>query len=222
MNEFPSILIVDDERNIRLTLSIALEALKIPVDAAASGEEALAKLSKKPFKLMVLDLKLPGLDGLEVLRRVSEKYPDLKVIIITAYGSVEVAVDAMKAGAVDFLQKPFNPTEVRDVVSRVLKESPAEGSVQNYQYYIVLAQQSISAGEFVAARVYAKKAIFINPNRPEAFNILGGLSEVWGDRHAGNKNYRIALELEPTYEPARQNLERVTSRPYTKLGIVWG
>ena len=222
MKEDSAVLIVDDERNIRLTLSMALEALKIPMDTASSGEEALQKLSEKSFKLMILDLKLPGLDGLEVLRRIADKYPEMKVIIITAYGSIEVAVDAMKLGAVDFLQKPFNPTEVRDMVSRVLQEVAEGRPARKYEYYVSLARQSISTGELAAARVYAKKAIFINPNRPEAFNILGGLCEARGDHLEAQQNYRIALELNPNYEPARKNLDRVTSLPYTQMGIVWG
>ncbi len=221
MKESTAVLIVDDERNIRLTLSMALEALKIPVDTASSGEEALQKLTEKPYSLMILDLKLPGLDGLEVLRRVTDKHPDMKVIIITAYGSIEVAVEAMKMGAIDFLQKPFQPTEVRDMVRRVLQEPPEGQDAKKYEYYVGLARQSIKAGELSVARVYTKKAIFINPNRPEAFNILGGLCEARGDHREGHQNYRIALELDPTYEPATKNLDRVTSLPYTPMGIVW-
>jgi DNA-binding NtrC family response regulator len=221
MKEFAAVLIVDDERNIRLTLSMALEALKIPVDTAESGEEALQKLSEKSYSLMILDLKLPGLDGLEVLRRVTEKYPQMKVIIMTAYGSIEVAVEAMKAGAVDFLQKPIDPNVVRDMVSRVLQSPPEGRPARKYEYYVALAKQSIKAGEFEVARVYAKKAIFIKHNRPEAYNILGGICEVKGDHREGDKNYRIALEIDPTYKPARKNLERVTSLPYTPMGIVW-
>ena len=220
MTESSAVLVVDDERNIRLTLSMALEALKIPVDTAESGEEALQKLTEKSYSLMLLDLRLPGLDGLEVLRLVTDKYPQVKVIIITAYGSIEVAVEAMKIGAIDFLQKPFQPTEVRDIVRRVLQEPPEE-QARKYEYYIGLAKQSIKVGEFTVARVYAKKAVFINSDRPEAFNLLGGLSEARGDRQEGDKHYRIALELDPRYEPARKNLDRVTSRPYTQMGIVW-
>jgi DNA-binding NtrC family response regulator len=220
MEESPAVLIVDDERNIRLTLSMALEALKVPVDTAESGEEALHKLTEKSYSLMLLDLKLPGLDGLEVLRRVTDKYPQLKVIIITAYGSIEVAVEAMKMGAIDFLQKPFQPMEVRDMVRRVL-QAPPEEKARKYEYYIGLAKQSIQGGEFTVARVYAKKAIFINPNRPEAFNLLGGLCEARGDRLEGQKNYRIALEIDPTYQPARKNLDRASSLPYTQMGIIW-
>ena len=112
----PNVLIVDDEKNIRLTLSSTLEAFNIASDTARSGKEALQKLAEKSFQLMLLDLKLPDMDGLEVLRLVTDKYPDLKVIIMTAYGSIEAAVEAMKTGALDFLQKPLEPNVVHNVV----------------------------------------------------------------------------------------------------------
>ena len=105
------VLIVDDEKNVRLTLSQALEALALETDAAMNGEEALVKLEKTDFGLMLLDLKMPGMDGLKVLRRVRDLRPDIKVIIITAHGTIDTAVTAMKQGAYDFLQKPF-PVEV--------------------------------------------------------------------------------------------------------------
>ena len=110
------ILIVDDEKNIRLALSMSLEKLDIPVETAASGEEALEKLAQGEYGLMLLDLRMPGLDGMEVLRQVSQQRPELKVIIITAYGSIDLAVEAMKLGAVDFLQKPFDAGQVREMV----------------------------------------------------------------------------------------------------------
>lgn len=213
---------IDDERNIRLTLHVVLEDLNVSIDTASTGEEALQKLTEKSYQLMLLDFKLPGMDGLEVLRRVSERYPNMQVIIMTAYGSIDLAVEAMKTGAVDFLQKPFDPAAVRNMVSRVLQTAPEGRSARKYEYYIALAQQSINAGEFEVARVYAKKAIFIKHNRPEAYNILGGICEAKGDRQEANTNYRVALDMDPTYEPARKNLERATSRPYTQMGIVWG
>ena len=221
MNDAPSVLVVDDERNIRLTLSMALEALKIPVDTAESGEEALQKLAEKSFRLMLLDLKLPGIDGLEVLRQAVDNYPDTKVIIITAYGSIEVAVEAMKIGAIDFLQKPFQPTEVRDMVRRLLQAPPEDKPPRNYDYYVDLAQQSIKVKEFEVARVYAKKAIFIKHNRPEAYNLLGGICEVKGDRQEARNNYQLALDMDPNYEPAKINLEKAKGPSSIPVSIVW-
>ncbi|MBE0616331.1 MAG: response regulator, partial [Proteobacteria bacterium] len=104
-----SVLVVDDEKNIRLTLTQSLRALEVETDTAVNGEEALAKLGQAAYDLLLLDLKMPGMDGMEVLRRTRETLPELPVVILTAYGTVASAVEAMKLGAVDFLQKPFSP-----------------------------------------------------------------------------------------------------------------
>lgn len=96
------------KKNVRLTLALALETLNIPVDNAVNGEEVLKKLGGKSYGLMLLELRMPGIDGLEVLKRVPEIRPEVKVVIITAWGSIETAVEAIKLGAVDFLQKSFD------------------------------------------------------------------------------------------------------------------
>jgi DNA-binding response OmpR family regulator len=212
-----SVLIVDDEIYIRMTLSFALEKLNFSVDTAASGTEALKKLAERSYAVMLLDLRIPGVDGMEVLKRVPEIRPEVKVVIITAYGSVEAAVEAMKLGAVDFLQKPFDPEEVRELVSSLMEQA-----THGYENYLEMVCKRISIGKFDAARVYAHKAISINPDRPEAFNLLGGLSEARGNRLEAEKNFRVALAVNPSYKPAQKNLDRVTSRPYTPLGIDWG
>jgi FixJ family two-component response regulator len=218
-----SVLIVDDEKSIRLTLAMALEKLEVPVDQAENGEEALAMLAKKPYSLMLLDLRMPGIDGMEVLRRVSEVRPEVKVVIITAYGSVETAVEAMKLGAVDFLEKPFNAEDVRQLVATLLDQEAQEKYVgREYDKYLELALKRLTAGEFDAARIYIHKALSLDSDRPESFNLLGGLSEARGQQLEAQKNYRAALALDSAYQPAQKNLERVTSRPYTPLGIDWG
>ena len=199
-------------------MSMALEKLNIPVETAASGEEALAKVAQDDYELMLLDLRLPGLDGMEVLRQVSQELPELKVIIITAYGSIEMAVKAMKLGAVDFLQKPFGAEQVREVVRRIL-EKPGESP--GYDYYLAIAKQRILEGYCDVAAVYAQKAVLLNPDRPEALNLLGGVSETAGNRQEAERYYRAALTHDPAYAPAQSNLERITSQPYTSKGIVW-
>lgn len=116
-----SVLIVDDERNIRLTICEAVEGLGVDTDTAATGEEALTKLREKEFDLMLLDLHMPGVDGMEVLRRVREIRPDIRVIMMTAYGTERLAAEARRLGAVGFIRKPFVPERIREMVARAGK-----------------------------------------------------------------------------------------------------
>jgi DNA-binding response OmpR family regulator len=218
------ILIVDDEKNIRLTLSQALKILEVETDTAANGEEALVKLKEREFGLILLDLKMPGMDGMEVLRRVREIRPDIRIIIITAYGTVESAVEAMKLGAVDFIQKPFSPEEIRELVSRVMdREKLDEQKVVDYGSSLELAKRCVGDRHFDAAIEHVRKAISLDPGRPEAFNLLGALIEIRGDRIEAQKNYRAALSLDPSYEPAIKNLQRSTNgRWRLRGGILLG
>jgi len=215
------ILIVDDEKNIRLTLSMSLEALGVETDSAEDGEEALAKLKEKEFGLILLDLHMPGVDGMEVLRQVREIRPDIRVIIITAYGTVELAVEAMKLGAVDFIQKPFVPEEIREVVSRVIdREKLDEQKVTDYATSIDLAKKSVTDRHFDAAAEHVRKAISLDSGRAEAFNLLGAVMEICGDRVEAQKNYRAALSLDPSYKPAIKNLQRSTEATWKRKGYI--
>jgi CheY-like chemotaxis protein len=213
-----SILIVDDEKNIRLALSMALEKLNVPLETAASGEEALAKVEQGGYEFMLLDLRMPGMDGMEVLRRVSQKWPEVKVIIITAYGSIDLAVEAMKLGAVDFLQKPFDAEQIRGLMRRLLVKS---WGPPGYDYYLAMAKMRVHERYFDVAAVYAQKAVFLNPLRAEALNLLGGIAEAKGNLQEALDYYRTALSRDPNYDPARANLERADRKPYTSQGIVW-
>jgi DNA-binding response OmpR family regulator len=207
-----SILIVDDEKNIRLTLSQALEVLEVDIDMAENGEEALAKLKEKEFSLILLDLRMPGISGMEVLRQVREIRPDILVIIITAHGTVESAIEAMKLGACDFLQKPFVPDEIRELVSRVMdREKIDEQKTLDYDSSIELAKRSINKRNLNAAIEHIRKAISFDPGRPEGFNLFGIVIEMRGDSLEAQKNYRAALSLDPSYKPALENLSRSTA-----------
>jgi DNA-binding NtrC family response regulator len=222
--ESKSILIVDDEKNIRLTLLRALEVLEVDIDTAENGEEALARLKGKEFRLILLDLRMPGMGGMEVLRHVREIRPDILVIIITAHGTIESAIEAMKLGACDFLQKPFVPDEIRELVSRVMDRKKIDGQkILDYASSIELAKRSINERHFEAAIEHIRKAISFDPGRPEGFNLLGILMEIQGDRPEAQKNYRAALSLDPSYKPALENLGRSTSRlPGQRRGMFLG
>ena len=115
------VLVVDDEEGIREFMAEALEAQHTTVKAA-SGEQALVELAGQSFDLMLTDLKMPGMDGLVLLERAKDLQPDLEVIVLTAHGTVDNAVEAMKRGAFDFLQKPVSgPEELRLLAQRALE-----------------------------------------------------------------------------------------------------
>jgi len=210
------VLIVDDEKNIRLTLSQTLESLELESDTAANGEEALALLEQRKFGLILLDLKMPGMDGMEVLRRVREVHPNIRVIIITAYGTIESAVEAMRLGAVDFIQKPFAPAEIRELVIQVLdRELLDEKKAKDYASHFELGKRCVGNRDFEAAIEHVREAIALDPTRAEAFNLMGALLEIRGDRLNALKNYRAALSLDPTCEAAARNLDRAADWRHT-------
>jgi CheY-like chemotaxis protein len=114
------LLVVDDEPHIRHMMRLTLEG-GYHVEEAANGEAALARFGDgREYDLVVLDQKMPGMDGLETLRRIKDRSPEARVLIVTAFASVELAVDAMKLGATDFLRKPMTPEVLRGAVAAAL------------------------------------------------------------------------------------------------------
>jgi DNA-binding NtrC family response regulator len=121
MSNTASILIIDDDEAIRDSCSQVLLKDNHAVTGAKDGEEGLSFFNKEFFHVVLLDLKLPGLDGMEVLSRIKEESPETPVIIITGYASIESAVEAIKRSAFDYLAKPFHPKELRIIVNKALE-----------------------------------------------------------------------------------------------------
>src|SRR5262245_15413766 len=120
MNEM-RILIIDDEAHIRETMQLALEAVGYRTESAADGPAGLEKFGAgADWDLVLLDQRMPGMEGLEVLGRIRERDPEARVVMVTAYGTIELAVDAMRAGAIDFLRKPFTPETLRGAAAMAL------------------------------------------------------------------------------------------------------
>ncbi|MBN1293861.1 MAG: response regulator [Candidatus Latescibacteria bacterium] len=214
-----SVLVVDDEKNIRLTLTQALDSPKLRIDTVVNGEEALQKIAMNDYQILLLDLKMPGMDGMEVLKRISESRPDIRVIIITAHGSIDSAVEAMKLGAVDFIQKPFAPNEIRSLVTSVIaRETLSEEKANDYTSFLELAKRAISDRHFDTAKTLVGKAISIDNSRPEAMNLLGALHEIEKNILEAQKYYRVAIAIDSTYKPALDNLHRSTS--WTREGQI--
>ena len=123
---------VDDEQNIRRMLARVLSSEGYTIKEAANGLEALKKLEEENCSLVLLDLKMPGLNGIETLRKIKEYDPNLPVIMISAYGSIAEAVEAMKLGALDYLIKPFDIEELKIIVKRAITQY--ELKVENIYY----------------------------------------------------------------------------------------
>jgi DNA-binding response OmpR family regulator len=122
MRDPAKILVVDDEPNVRFILQRALEKEKYLVTTAADGREALAKIERDTYDLVVLDLQMQPVDGMQVLQAVRVRDPDTVVIILTAHSTVETAVEALRLGAFDYLFKPALPDALRRRVREGLKQ----------------------------------------------------------------------------------------------------
>ncbi|WP_129595897.1 response regulator [Anaerophilus nitritogenes] len=217
------ILIVDDEKNIRMTLKHCLKEEGYEIDSAVNGEEALKKSIEEEFDLMLLDIKMPGLTGMQVLSKVREKGSKIDVIMMTAYGTIEKAVEAMKLGAIDFISKPFTPDEIRSIVKEVLdRKDLEEAEVETFEDVIAYAKKCILEGSYSKAEEFLKKSIAINIDAPEPHNLLGILSEYRRKIQKAQMHYRAALALDPTYVAAEKNLQRTAQIRYTQVGMQLG
>ena len=114
----PSVLIVDDEKNMRLSLKTMLADEGYPVRAVESAEEAMTLLAREDFLMVVTDARLGGMSGYEFLGRARAQWPELPILMITAYATPKLAVEALKAGAMDYLPKPYAPEELLHLVAR--------------------------------------------------------------------------------------------------------
>jgi nitrogen regulation protein NR(I) len=117
------ILVADDEQNLRRVLSAVFQREGYDVTAVEDGAEALKALAREEVHAVIADLKMPRMDGMALLRHITVEYPDLPVVIITAHGTVDTAVEALKLGAFDYITKPFEQEELRAVVRKALAQS---------------------------------------------------------------------------------------------------
>src|SRR6187397_1704536 len=141
----PSVLIVDDEPGVRSALSGVLRDEGYQVDAVDSGEACLERLSRQPFDVVVLDIWLPGMDGLATLTRLRERQVDAQVVIISGHGNIESAVKAIKAGAFDFVEKPLSLDKTVTVVRNALRQRHLEA--ENRALRATAARKMVMVGE---------------------------------------------------------------------------
>ena len=135
------LLIVDDDNLSREFLAEAAASLGLQVEAVPSGQDALDRLAKKDFDLVLTDLRMPGMDGIELIQAMNLRYSETPSVLVTAHGTIEATVQAMRLGARDFLVKPVSPDTIRLVVERIQHTGRLE---RENQY---LREESGAAGE---------------------------------------------------------------------------
>jgi DNA-binding NtrC family response regulator len=202
------ILVADDEANIRKTLSLVLESAGHTVDVARDGDEALSLCRERHPDIAFVDLHMPKMEGLEVLGHIRTLSPKTAVVIITAYGSAANAVEAMKLGAVDFIEKPFDPKIIGILAEEILFRQRL-GSTSSFDDLMHLADLARERKAPVEARAYLKAAMARAFNRAEPYYWLGHLSEEEGDERRAVQYYYMAVSADRTYEPAVDALKRL-------------
>ena len=151
--EKPAVLVIDDEEDLRLTLSSILKKDYSP-QLAASGKEGLKLLKGRSFALVLLDIRMPEMDGLTVLKKIKEMDNSLPVIMVTASQDVKSAVEAMKAGAEDFISKPFEVEELLAVIEKVVEKSKLR---KENQYLKEVLKDAESYGDLIGQTPQIKK-----------------------------------------------------------------
>ncbi len=133
-----SILLVDDEEIIRRTLSLDLKDAGYEVTQAASGEEAIARLKERKFEMVITDLMMEGLDGIQVLKEGKKEHSALLVLILTGYGSLTTAIDALRLGASDYVLKPYDKDEILLRITNCLEKMELKKKVELYENVLPL------------------------------------------------------------------------------------
>ena len=116
------VLVIDDEAIVRVSCERVLQPEGYEVVATSRGDEAIELMEREKFDIVLTDLKMPDMDGLEVLKIIKKRWPDVQVIIITGYGTISTAVQAIKLGAYEYIEKPFTPEDILRVVKSALEE----------------------------------------------------------------------------------------------------
>ncbi len=207
------ILVVDDEKNIRFTLKKALSNAGYEVETAINGDDGIEKIQEREYPVILLDMKMPGMNGLKFLEEINNINYQTKIVMITGYSDVETAVETMKMGAVDYLRKPFKPKEILEVVEKVFNRYQLENKhieADDFEDILNLAKAEINKKNFSKAINLLKKATSTDTEKPEPFNLMGIIYEFKNQQAKAMKMYRAALALDPSYRPANDNLQRAS------------
>jgi DNA-binding response OmpR family regulator len=188
------ILVVDDTKNIRMLLSTCLQLYGYEVITANDGQSAFNLITSEKLDLIFLDIKLPGISGTEVLRRIRALGVLTPIVIMTAFATVRNAIECTKLGAVAYLQKPFTADKVKNVINEIINCSFNEE--QNIESNLQIAKELINTGEIDEAFLILKKQLSLNPANGEIYLLLGLIYEKKLNYIESKRFYNIAKQFE--------------------------
>lgn len=185
------ILVVDDEAVTRSTIARGLALLGYQVDEAASGSQAIAKLSRAPYDLMLLDLKMPGMSGVEVMNWLEKAQPDLLVIVLTAHASLESAIAAVQAGAANYLLKPCSIRDIGAAIAKALERRQEELRRQQLISVIAEAAEALRGGKRRDLPVSSEPPMRFLRCGPVVLDTEKHLAVVSGPEEAGSRSAEL-------------------------------
>jgi DNA-binding response OmpR family regulator len=197
------VLIVDDEAHIRLMMRMTLEAAGYEVDEAATGEEGVARCRGGGYAAVLLDQKMPGIDGLQTLVKLKELNAAVPVIMVTAFASIELAVDALKLGATDFLRKPMTPEALRGAVAAALAGA-ARPSAPAAPVSSSRVLPDIETLTFNGFRITRSRATLDPAARSHVFAVR---------KYPGAVEVPVTVEIDPEAEASVARLSRRSHQP---------
>lgn len=203
------VLVVDDEKNVRLTLRQALEDLGLAVETATEGTEALAHLEENDCDLMLLDLRMPGLSGMETLEHTRRLHPDVPVVVITAHGTVKNAVQAVRRGAVDVLLKPISLDALRTLIAQIFRKPSSSPDATPYDAWMQLAAWHLRRQRTAAARHCLHEALNQDETRAAAHTLLGVLEGAASDTETARHHLQAAVAQDAESTMAQILLDRL-------------
>ena len=196
-NARPTIFVVDDDAAVRDALKLLLRSVGQAVETYSSGQEFIDAYSEDRSGCLVLDIRMPGMSGLELQQKLNERHSILPIIFITGHGDVPMAVEAMQAGAVDFIQKPFRDQDLIDRINpfgeayAILAKTMSEESLKQVQTAISAKRTSLTMEE---ARELAKRALRFKHERGRLPSITS--ADAWEKRMAEGVAYLARMKAE--------------------------
>lgn len=207
--EKKNILVVDDEKNIRFTVTHALTSDEFEIDEASSGVEGLKKSQERSYDLLLVDLRMPGMTGIEMLREIRRRKADTPpAVVITAYGIPQQLLEAAALGAIDYVRKPFSIQTLRSIVRTILDRMTLADDFQPVTAveHLELAKRKLMFGLTTEAKDSLLHAIALDPKSSEDLLLLGVCLLLESNTEQAREAFQRALMIDPLNKTASEYL----------------